>query len=394
MRMGCFCHASAAQLALQLPNLNIAAEVSLPGANVAMALSAFLSARGLPAAPWQPDPAWLDVKLPMPQLSASAIATISALVQMRAQVLAQFNLDLLVPAQVNALARIVTTMNAHLSAALSAALSASLSLSAPLSVNPTGWAALATLNAAIDQVQLALKAGLLAPSPSLMLSLTTPGGIPIGQWGALLRPLRMLAPLIAASLQLNASVSETAQLAAALKVLARISLPPVAAPELVANVTAALSAVASLQASLGIAPLQIGLPAVRLQIQAKLGALLATLSAQFGLKLTAALQLTGPSLAAALQSLVAQLMGMLPKLPVAAGNLATQETVQLALQAQALASINWQVPTNLPAIPVALATCTLAAQMQASLGIRAVLPSPCGSGCDAAALMRAASAAI
>lgn len=380
--MGCFCHASAASLALQLPKLNISASLDLPGADIAMALSAWLSARGLPAAPWQPDPAWLQLQLPIPQLSMSAIATISALIELRAQVLAQFGLDLLVPAQVNAFVRVVASLNAHLSA----------SLSASLAFNPLAWVQLGNLNAAIDQIQIALKAGLFAPPASLMLSLTMPGGIPLVQWGALLRPLRLLAPLIAASLRLNASVTATAELAAAVRVLARISLPALAMPELIASITAALSATASLQASLGISPLQLGLPAVRLQVQAKLTALLATLSARLQLNLSAVLQLSGPSLTAALQSLLASLLAMLPKLPIAPGSLVTSDTIKLALQAQALASLNWNVPVRLPSIPIGLATCSLTAQMQAALGINAVLPGPCGSTCDAAALLRAVAA--
>ena len=375
--MGCFCHVSAASLALQLPGLDVSASLDLPGAEIAMALSAWLSARGLPAAPWQPDPAWLALQLPMPRLSVSAIATISALVQLRAQVLAQFGLDLLIPAQVNGFARIIATMNARLS----------LQLGASAMIDPLGWIKLATLNAAIDQVQVALKAGLLAPSASLMLALTMPGGIAIGQWGPLLRPLRLLAPLIAASLQLDASISETAQLAAALKVLARVTLPELAMPGLMANLSAALSATASLQASLGIAPLQLGLPAVRLQIQGKLSVLLATLSARFGLNLTA------PGAGSLLAALLAELLALLPKLPVVPSSLATAEVVQMAIQAQALALVNWQVPMSLPAIQIGLSTCTLTAQMQAALGIQAVLPSPCGSGCDAAALLRAVGAA-
>jgi hypothetical protein len=61
------------------------------------------------------------------------------------------------------------------------------------------------------------------------------------------------------------------------------------------------------------------------------------------------------------------------------------------MQAQALAALDWQVP-SLPAIQIGLSTATLAVQMQASLGIQAVLPAPCGSGCDAASLLRAVAA--
>jgi hypothetical protein len=363
--MGCFCRASAASLALQLPALDVSASLDLQGAGLAMGLSAWLSARGLPAAPWQPDPAWLALPLPMPRLSVGAIATISALAHMRAQVLAQFGIDLLVPSQVAAFARIVASMNARLA----------VQLGATAAIDPLGWVQLANLNAAIDQIQLASNAGLLVPVPSasLMLSLTTPGGVPIGQWGALLRPLRLLAPLIAATLQVDVGIAATAEFALALKALAQIKLPALAAPDLMASLAAALSATASLQASLGISPLALGLPAVRLRVQAKLTALLALLSARFGLGLDFGLP---------------DLLALLPKLPVAPGNLTTAEVVQLAMQAQALAALDWQVP-SLPSIQVGLATATLALQMQASLGIRAVLAAPCGSGCDAASLLRA-----
>src|SRR5207302_1831223 len=79
-----------------------------------LGLSAWLNERCLPALPWQPEPAWLGLQLPALQLSAQAVATISALAQLRAQVQAQFGLDLLLPAHATALARIVATMNARL----------------------------------------------------------------------------------------------------------------------------------------------------------------------------------------------------------------------------------------------------------------------------------------
>jgi hypothetical protein len=377
--MGCFCHASLVPLAVQLPALDVAVSVELSGAELAMALAAWLAARGLPAAPWQPDPAWLGLQLPVPRLQASAIATISALVQLRAQVLAQFGLDLLVPAQASGFARIVATMNARFSASAMAA------------INPAGWVQLATLNGAIDQVRLALNAGLLVPSAPLLLALTMPGGVAMPQWAGLLGLLRLLAPLIAASLQLGASVSATAELAAALRVLARLSLPPLAAPALMASLTAALSATASLQASLGIAPLQLGLPQVRLLVLAKLEALLALLAATFNIAIPG---LGGaPVLPGAIAALIAMLLAMLPKLPVVPSSMATAEVVQMAMQAEALAAVSWQVPLSLPSIQIGLSTCALVAQLQASLSLTAVLPSPCGSGCDAASLLRAFQAA-
>lgn len=358
--MGCFCHASLAAL----PSLNMSVSLNMPGANIPLSLSAWLNARGLPGLPWQPDPAWLTLPLPRLQLSMKAVATISALASLRAQVMAQFGLDLLIPAQARAFARIVVTMNAR--------------LSAMAAINPLGWLRLAGLNSAIDQVTLALNAGLFAPPASLMLSLTMPGGIPMARWGNLLGLLGLLAPMIAAAAQLNVSLSETAQLSAALRLMARLSLPALAAPQLMASLTAALSATASLQASLGVSPLQLGFPAIQLRVQAKLGALLPALSVKLGLSLG----LSGGSLLAAL-------LALLPPLPALPTSLATSAVVQASLQAQALASLNWQVPAMmLPAISVGLPTCALTAQLQAALGIHAVLSAPCPI-CDAAKLMAA-----
>ena len=314
----------------------------------------------------------------MPQLTARAVATISALVQMRAQVLAQFGIDLLLPAQASAFARIVATMNARLSAQLAAA------PGPPF--NPLAWTRLAALNSAIDQVQVALQAGLLAPPTPLLQALTMPGGIASGQWATLLRTLRQLVPLIAATLQLNAQVTETAQLAAALRVLARLQLPALAAPQLMASLTAALTATAQLRASLGADPLVLGLPAVQAQVQAKLQVVLALIPAQFGMSPAIPTLLAMPNL-------VAMLLAMLPKLPVVPTSFATPAVVQLALQAEALAAITWQVPVSVPAVQTGLATCALVAQLQAALNIQAVLPAPCGSGCDAAALLRGFQAA-
>lgn len=375
--MGCFCRVSVALAQQQLALLAAPPGGELPGAAIAIAVSGFFAARGLPAAPWQPDPAWLDQPLPTPQLSVSAIATISALVQLRVQALEQFGIDLLIPAQASGFSRVVATMNARF-----AEMSAS-GAGSPTAVATAAWVQLAQLNAAVDHVQAVLQAGLLAPSPAQMLELAMPGGLPIGQWGALLRPLRLLAPLIAAALQLGADVQDVATLAAALKQLGRVSLPVLAMPELVADLNATLSALASLKASLGAAALAAGFVAMQQSVQAKLDILIAALSAQFGMPLA---ELPG----AAAQSPLAGLMAMLPKLPVAPGQLATSASVRLALQAQALAAVSWNVPAILPTIAIGFATCSLAANMQAALGIEAVLSAPCGGSCDAAALMRAA----
>jgi hypothetical protein len=363
MLMGCFCHKSL--LSLPLPSLNLSASLSLPGMGIPLGLSAYLNAAGLPAEPWMPEPGWLTLPLPQLKLSMQAVATISAMASLRAQVLAQFGIDLLIPGQAMAMARIVATLNAR--------------LSLMANINPLAWLELARLNAAIDQVTLALSAGLLLPSPSMMLSLTVPAGIPMPRWTSFLALLKALCPMIAATAQLNVSLSATAELAAALRIMARLSLPALVAPGLMASLTAALSAVASLQASLGISPLTLGFPAIQLRVQARLAALLPMLSAHFGIS-------------ASVPNLLALLLSLLPQLPVVPSTFATSAVVNLAMQAQALAALNWQVPSMVPAVQIGLPVCALAAQLQAALAITAVLPSPCGSGCDAAKLASALAA--
>lgn len=364
--MGCFCHATLGPLTLALPQLNLSEQLMLPGAGVPLSLSPWLSARGMPALPWQPDPNWLNLPLPRLPLNAQAVATISAMAQLRAQVLAQFGIDLLIPGQARALTRIVATLNARLSAVANL----------HPNFNPLGWLRLNALNNAIDQVQLALQAGLFAPSASLMLALTMPGGLPMPQWRGFLSLLRLLAGMIAACAQLN--VSEMAQLSVALRSLAQLKLPALLAPQLMANLSAALSAVTQLQASLGVNPLSLGFPALVARVQAKLALLLPALSAALGI-----------NLAGGGGSLLAELMALLPNLPALPTSFATPAVVQAASQAQMLAGLNWQVPAMLPALQVGLPACHFAAQLQAALGIAAVLPAPCASGCDAARIMHA-----
>ena len=371
--MGCFCHASMGPLRLVLPTLNVNASATLgiPGAGLPLGLAAHLNLSGLPCLPWHPDPAWLNLPLPQLRLSARAVATISALAQLHADAHAQFGLNLLIPAQAHAFARIVATLNARLSAV------------AAMNFNPLGWLHLAQLNSAIDQVNLALRLGLLPPGPHLMLQLNLPGGVPMLRWQSLLALLRLLAPMIAAMAQLNIALTETAQLSATLRVLARLQFPALVAPQFMASLTAALQAVASLQASLGVSPLQLGLPAIQLRIQAKLALLLQALSAQFRINITA------PNAA----SLLAALLALLPPLPLVPTTFATSAVVQAALNARAVASLNWNVNVMPPALHIGLPVLALTAQLQAALNLHAVLKAPCPI-CDAAALMKALAHAV
>ena len=369
--MSCFCHQALQPLRLALPSLNLSVSAALPDAQLAISVSDWLGARALPALPWQPDPAWLSLLLPKLALNAGAMATISALAQLRAMALATLGIDLLLPGQAAALARLVATLSAR--------------LSVMAEIDAAGWLHLAALNGAVDQVRLALQAGLLAPSEQLRLAMTMPGGAPISAWSAWLALLGALVPLLAACAHLGIRVSEnfTAQLSASLRLLRGIALPGLTMAQLsaMASLTAALSAVARLQASLGVAPLQLGFPAVRELVSVRLSALLSALSVSLRLNLR------GPDV-------LAELLALLPALPYCATSLATHGVVEAAMSinAQALASLTWSIPdaASLVAIRVGLPAVSLAAQLQAGLGIMAALPAPCGSVCDASTIMRTA----
>jgi hypothetical protein len=362
--MICFCHQSLQPLQRALPALNISATVSLPHADLVQALANWLGARALPAPAWVPDPGWPALPLPRMTLTASAMATISALAQLRAQVLAQFGIDLLLPGQARDFAGIVTTMNARLSAM------------AVASFNPLAWLRLAALNGAIDQLNVALTLGLPFQLPAE--GQPMPGGLPMAAWRQFLAALSALAPMIAAAAQLNVDLSEnfTASLALAIRPLNTLVLPHLPSLSMMASLTAALSAVAQLRASLAVDPLQLGLAAVQEMVALRLTVLMQTLPACLPFN--------------PLTLLIDDVLALLPPIPYCPTSLATQAvvTAAMAINAQALAALNWQVPgaMSLSAVSVGLPAVAFAAQLQASLGISAIVQAPCGNGCDAKAL--------
>jgi hypothetical protein len=138
-------------------------------------------------------------------------------------------------------------------------------------------------------------------APSLMLSLTLPSGIPMPQWAGFPRPA---AGAAAADLRRGEPQRQPERDGATVSgaVLARLSLPALVAPHLMASLTAALNA---------IAPLQLGLAAVQLRVSLRLSALLATLSAWFGLSLSGGC------------NLLAALLALLPNLPSVPTSFAT-----------------------------------------------------------------------
>jgi len=366
--MGCFCRKAMAPLAMQLARLHEPAEAETaaePGdARKVAAVSDWLAARALPAEPWRPDPAWHRLRLPTPQLTPGALATIAGLAHLRAQALSQCGTDLLVPARADAFKRIVATMNERFRR------------QPPPRVDARAWTQLATLNDAADRVAKALKDKLLTPSPELHEAYNAPGGMPMQVWGSLLRPLHWLAPLIAAARQLDADVTDPAQFADALRRLNHLKLPPLEAPEHMHELSSALSAVQRLRSSLQEDPLEHGLAHARELVRRRVAAV------------ARALARTHP----AEEDDVEHLLTKLPRLPVTPTTLATAAVVQAAQQAEKLAALAWKVPEHLPLVHTGLTTCTFIERLKDALGTSPVRASPCDSGCDAAALLRAVNA--
>jgi len=373
--MVCFCKQTAGQLQLMLPALNASASASAQvSAQASLRASAALSAAplpalsaiaagiskfGLPAEPWQPDPAWLQMPLPKMTLSASAMATLSAFAQLQATA-AMLGLNLQVAAQATAFARLAATISARLDAMLAAG--------DPIMLNASAYAELAASLTASAQVQSALSLGLL-PTPPAM-------GPPLSLWRAFLSELRSLLPMIAmlSQLGMTASANLSAELAATVRAMLSIPMPelPRASVTLMASLTASLSAVAQIKLALGVDPLEVGLPRIQMMVAERVSE-------------TASLveQTTGMPLASVVAELEQLAMEYCPTL------MAPPAVVQIATS-MVLPPIQWNVPVmaSLPILSTGLPIAAFAAQLKAALNMQASL-TPCANGCDAAALLKA-----
>ena len=351
--MSCFCTSTLSGLSLALPALNISAAINLNAtATAALNLSEYLNAS---AALGALNLNWLNLQLPRLNLSANMLLSASLMAQLRAQVLAHFGIDLLIPGQLNAFLRIMATLNARIGG---------LGLGLGLHLNFGPWLQLAALNAALLRIQAAITAGVFA---NLNLSLR----LSLGPWMPFLLQLGSLTALLNLMARLN--VTESVALCASLNAMASLRLPALPFPNisLMCNLSAGLSAVAQLGLSLGVNPLQLGFPAIRLMVGATLTATIQML-ARIGISLNAALALTAP-----------QLPAFMIGLPVASLN--AMVTAALNVNVAAFANLNISLTPNLFA---ALSVSSLSAQLSAALNLGVALR-PC-MVCDAAGLLAAA----
>jgi hypothetical protein len=341
--MACLCKSSTQALRLALPQLDVSVSVAADVDLQIQALFAWLAQLGLPAAPWQPDPAWLDLELAVPALNVGAIATLSACAQVRADVQAQLGIDLLVPGQAAGFAQLVASVQARLDAMLAADVT--------IGVSASAWTQLSATLTATAQVRAALALGLF-PSPPSPPSLST--------WRPFLIRLRALLPLISLSSQLgiDLSASFAADLSAALRVMLRVPMPSLSPPslQLMASLTASLSAVANLSASLGVDALSVGLPTIQLMVAERVAITARAIQSALGMSPGALLSLLNSQ----------------PRPAYSASLMATPAVVSIAagINVNALASANWSVPASasLPLVSVGLPTLAFTAQLNAALG--------------------------
>ncbi len=366
--MGCFCRQSVTELQQKLrrmePTAGGGAQTprDTQQTEAVASSAAWLSARGLPAPPWRPDPQWLTAKLPTPQLPPEAVATLTQLATLRQQMQSALGIDPLQPEQTKQLTRIVATQNRRLT---------DLAKTPPPDAGP--WQKLAEQSEAADAVQEAAKSGLLDPSPAQVNAYSQPAGRPMQQWLATLRQVRALAPLIAAANQLGLPMNEpqalAQRLADAVRKLRSLALPPPAEPLQAARLMSLLSATERLKQTVGVDPTQASYQQLQRAVAQKTQAAAALVQqAQRG-------QFQQPA-----------------NLPYCPTLLATPDVMKAASSeaARELAAINWKVPpaTSLPALQSGLQASTLARQMAAVLGSSPVRQTPCGQNCDAAKVMR------
>ena len=315
-------------------------------AQLAAAVSEFLALRLLPAAaPWQPDPAWLELDLAPPPLPAASLAVIATMVQASVQARAALGLDLGTAAGVRGLARLVATLNLRMAAL------------AELAADPRPWSALAALNDHIDAIRAAAQAGLFASA-----SASVSASVGLGPWRPFVARIKALAPLIAIGQMLRLNFTDPGvfvALAEQIRLLAAIQLPAVAAPMVVGQVMARASAIARLSLSFGGDPL--GVPFARLV-------------AAVQVKLAAALALLPPGVAVGPLGLT----GMLDLAPNP-GLLAPAAVVAIAAQIPRV-TLGWSVPAF--ADVALLVSGNAAISLAGQLGAGIVLAAPCPV-CDA-----------
>ncbi len=363
--MGCFCKQSVAALKDALrTTAHSEPEQHEPGESeqgrLVSALATWLSARWLPAPPWNPDPEWLDLAIPDPPMPATSFSVISGLVQAQAACLEELGVDVTQPDQQAKLARIVRTMNRRLP-----------ELEEVLQ-DDADWDSLAAQNDQIDTVAKAVRQGVFAPWADDR----SEHDVPLGPWRPLLTKVKAIAPLLAILRSLDidpADQDAPALLATQLRPLRGVKLPPIDAPLVSHGLIARLHALLRLQRSTGLNPRTVRFSQFQQAVQDKLDD-------------------TAAALPPELRTVEDDVRERSPN-PSMLLTRDIVEQIQL-LQPQTVAQFNWSVPPfeELDLLTTAAPVATLVSQLK-RLGLPPVRSTPCGGTCDAGSLRNTPAAA-
>ncbi len=351
--MGCFCRNTLPIVTRADPSAEPVEWDEGPDAPLAGAVAGWLAARWLPGADWVPDPAWLDHPWPEPLLPQASQGVLLALLSARDACREVLGVDpegdMTAP-----LTRIVMTLNRRMPEF------------AALDEDRRPWSALAQLNDQVDAVRRAVQAGVFEPPPQ-----PEP---PLGPWRQVVGKVKALAPIVALGRMLQADlVDEGAveQLAAVVRRLRQVRLPPLRDPGLVMRQVTRFDAVARLRDSLGADPQPVPFERVK-------GAVMQRLR-EAAEQLPPAVRLEDGAL-----------RGM-PERQPNPGMLMNAATMQAAraLTQPVLDRLQWQVPAfhEFPLLTAAAPVAALVRGM-ARVGPNPVRPSPCDRGCDAAVALQ------
>ena len=300
------------------------------------ALADWLAARWLPAPHWTLDPSWLGHSWPEVHLPPAQMGVLLSLVSARQACRKVLDVDPALPDGARKLACIVTALNRQVERLR------------VLDADPHPWQALAQRDAHASTVLAASEQGLLAPAPDA--APPTPH-----LWRELLRNLKALAPLVAIGQMQDMDFQDPqalGQLSATVRALGRVTLPALDDLALVLRVIARNSAMARLQASLGMDMLTTPFADARAAVGARTAAALRLVPAGVRLRDGA-------------------LLGM-PAQPPNPGLLLNDATVQAArrLTPATLDQLRWQVPAHQDlAVLTVGATVAALAESLASLGL-------------------------
>lgn len=356
--MGCFCRVPLSRLDEPVPEAE--PESRPPRSELAEAVSAWFTARWLPAEPWQPDPAWLDIpvpELPMPQ---AGLGVLLALVQARATCRKVLGVDIARPDTSMRLARVVATLDLRLP-----------DLRRFLAADRRPWDELAMLLHHADTIRKA--AASVANQARQDERLAEPAPAPSPAWRKQAARVKLLAPLVAIGTAAEIDFAQpdaVRQLAELVLRLRQVTLPPLADIAVVLRLVARLDAIGRIRDILGFDPAPLPFQQVCDAVQSQVEDALDRVP----------------------DARLAE--GTLVGMPPAALNLSTllnPATVQATarLPVAALARLDWQVP-DFEAFDLLRVGAPVLALTRAfvSVGIDPIAQRPC-TRCDAGGAMRA-----